>query len=118
MNQKIQQRQRPDREARIEHKIKLAAAHKDLRLRKQQQGLIAEPPKNSSPYTNSLCQWKTTEEEQEAREEAVSAQLGLLRNTLPVLLRRFSEIEDLRNPRKIKYKLTIIYLTYMFCVSP
>ncbi len=55
MNQKIQQRQRPDREARIEHKIKLAAAHKDLRLRKQQ-GLIAETPKNSSPYTNSLCQ--------------------------------------------------------------
>ncbi|KOR31848.1 hypothetical protein TI05_10990 [Achromatium sp. WMS3] len=54
--------------------LKLNAA-----LAKQQQGLIAEPPKNSSPYTNSLCQWKTTEEEQEAREEAVSAQLGLLR---------------------------------------
>jgi len=58
-----------------------------------------------------VCPWKTVEEEQAAREDAVAGQLGLLRARLPILLRRLAKIKDPRNPRKNVHKLTVVLLT-------
>ena len=100
---------RPNREARKEHKAKkLKAARKELRKRQREQGL-EEPPQ--SGYNNSQCPWKTVEEEQAEREDAVTGQLGPLRVMLPVLLNRLAKIKDPRNPRKNVHKLTVVLLT-------
>lgn len=101
---------RANREARKEHKAKLQEARCELRKRKLAQGLAEALPPGSSPYTNSLSAFKTEAEEQRGREDAVAAQLGLLRNELPMLLNRLSKIQDPRNPRKSVHKLTVILL--------
>jgi hypothetical protein len=49
-------------------------------------------------------------QEQQAREEAVSGQLRILRRELPRLLARLDTIPDLRHPRKCRHKLTVLLL--------
>lgn len=49
-------------------------------------------------------------QEQQAREEAVSGQLRILRRELPCLLVRLEQIPDGRNPRKCRHKLTVLLL--------
>jgi len=49
-------------------------------------------------------------QEQQAREEAVSGQLHILRRELPRLLERLEKIPDLRNLRKCRHKLTVLLL--------
>ena len=108
-------RSRPTREARKAHNAKVKAAQKELREQQEKQGIIPPTEKNSSPYSNGLSGLKTEAEEEAARQDAVAAQLGLLRNRLPILLRQLSKIEDPRNPKKSKHKLTVILLYGLLC---
>jgi hypothetical protein len=49
-------------------------------------------------------------QEQQAREEAVTGQLTVLRRELPRLLERLEKIPDLRDPRRSRHKLTVLLL--------
>ncbi len=49
-------------------------------------------------------------EEKQARLEAVTDQVNILRGKLPILLRRLRSIPDPRNPRKIKHQLTCLMI--------
>jgi hypothetical protein len=66
-------------------------------------------PANST-LPNRKCQWKTPEEEQLARQAITDGMLKVLRTLLPGLLVDLAEIEDPRNPHKIKHKLTVLLL--------
>ena len=64
----------------------------------------------ASVLANTLCQWKTTEEEQFARQQLSIDQLNVLRNQLPLILNGLKKIPDHRNPKKIKHKITVLML--------
>ena len=49
-------------------------------------------------------------QEQQAREEAVTGQLRILRRELPRLLAQLGKIPDFRSPRKCRHKLTALLL--------
>jgi hypothetical protein len=49
-------------------------------------------------------------QEQQAREEAVTGQLAVLRRELPRLLERLERIPDPRDPRRSRHKLTVLLL--------
>ena len=76
-----------------------------MRRQQREAGLI--PPAASSP-PNSKSRFQSTEEESAARTEAVSALILLMRQMLPVLLKRLGKIPDPRNPRKLKHRLTVL----------
>lgn len=67
-------------------------------------------PEALNPVTlpNRKCSYRSVEEEQEARQDAVEAQLNAWRALLPGILERFSRIEDPRRPGSIKHKLTVL----------
>jgi DDE_Tnp_1-associated len=76
-----------------------------LRQQQRDAGLIPHP--TSSP-SHSTSPFADLEEEGEARSAAVSALLLLMRQLLPVLLRRFAKIADPRNPNTLKHRLTVL----------
>jgi|GEM_PF-1837347 len=90
-------------------------AEKALRARQRAEGLKV-PFKAAMP--NRKCQYKTAEEEQRGRQDAVVEQVRVFRAKLPVLLRRLCKIKDPRNPKKVKHKLTVVMiygiLTFVF----
>ena len=51
---------------------------------------------------------QSIEEEGAARTEAVSGLILIMRQMLPVLLKRLGKIPDPRNPRKLKHRLTVL----------
>jgi hypothetical protein len=57
---------------------------------------------------NRTSSYATVEEEAAAREEAVTKQLEVIRSQFPILLARLAEIDDPRNPKKLKHKLTVL----------
>ncbi len=61
------------------------------------------------------------EEERSEREEAVTEQMRIMKGCLPVLLKRLAGIDDPRNPKKCKHKLTVLMiygiLTFVFQMS-
>ena len=59
---------------------------------------------------NAKSSYQSEQEEKHARMTAVSEQHRILQANLPVLLRRLSKIEDPRNAKKIKYKLTLVMI--------
>jgi len=59
---------------------------------------------------NPCSAYASVAQEQQAREEAVSGQLRVLRRELPRLLERLEKISDFRNPRKCRHKLTVLLL--------
>lgn len=71
------------------------------------------PPRTAS-ISNRLCPDSTEAEERAAREDAVAGQLGVFRALLPKLLKGLSKISDLRRPKKIKHKLTVVLLYGLF----
>jgi hypothetical protein len=99
--------QRPTREARKEHKQKRREAQQQLRTAQTQAGLV--PPRRASA-SNRLCPYQSEAEEQAAREAAVAGQLGVFRTLLPKLLRDLEKITDVRQPKKVKHKLTVVLL--------
>lgn len=82
--------------------------------RKKHQGELASTPKIAQK--NSTCEYKTVEEEFSARNEIATNQIKIIKSQLPGLLKQLSKIKDPRNPRKSKYKLTVlmIYGIFMF----
>ena len=91
---------------------------RDHRERLKQNG---ERLKSREAIPNMKCPYKTVEEEQDVREESVTKQLKIMRSRLPMLLKRLSQIPDPRNPKKSKYKLTVLMiygiLTFVFQMS-
>jgi hypothetical protein len=59
---------------------------------------------------NTVCPWKTPEEEQDARQHQSKEQLNVLRSQLPLILNGLKQIPDHRNPKKIKHKITVLML--------
>jgi len=59
---------------------------------------------------NTCSAYATVAQERQAREEAVTGQLRILRRELPRLLERLGNIPDRRHPRKCRHKLTVLLL--------
>jgi hypothetical protein len=99
--------QRLNRQRLNEEKKERRKAAKKLRQQQAAEGL---EPKARSTISNGTSEWKTVEEEKEARQEAVEEKLKMYRAVLPTLLKRFHKITDPRNPKTIKHKLTVLML--------
>jgi hypothetical protein len=101
------QSRRPGREEikRLTKEKKQAA--KQLRKRQVESGFVSPP---SAAMSNRKSEYETVEEERAARQKAVEEQIKIFRSMLPTLLRRFSEIKDPRNPKKLKHKLAVVML--------
>ena len=78
-----------------------------MREQQREAGLIAQPKPSPS---NSTSHFETIDEEGDARTEAVTTLILLMRQLLPVLLRRFAKIPDPRHPNKLKHRLTVLML--------
>jgi len=82
-------------------------AAKGLRKRQAAEGLESAP---TGTIGNGTSPWKTVEEEQQARQEAVEEQIQAYRSALPTLLKRLGKIRDPRNPKTIRHKSTVLLL--------
>ncbi len=88
-----------------QHREKERQARLALRQRQRAEGMT---PRVAPAMPNRTSSYTTVEEETTAREEAVTEQLKAMRSQLPNLLRRLAKIADHRNPKKVKYKLTVL----------
>ncbi|HAL65395.1 MAG TPA: DDE transposase family protein [Bacteroidales bacterium] len=70
--------------------------------------------KKSTSLPNRNCLWQTPEEEQTARQDVVKGIVNVFRALLPGLLTDLAKIQDVRNPKKIKHKLTVVLLYGLF----
>lgn len=103
---------RPNREAIKAQRKARKKAQRELRQRQQAEGFHL-PPTSSQP--NKTSSYKDVEEERTARTEAVVEQVKVFRAMLPILLKRLSKIDDPRNPKKNKHKLTVLLLYGILC---
>lgn len=99
--------QRPGRE-----EIKAQRRHKKqqekaLRARQREEGVLPPP---TATLPNAKSPYSSTAEERNARTEAATGQLAVLRQQLPPLLRRLGKIPDPRSPNRTKHKLTVLLL--------
>jgi hypothetical protein len=101
------QSQRPSGEEIKILKKKKKEADQALREKKEAEGLII-PSRPSVP--NRKSEYKSVEDEQEARQFAATEQARVFRAQLPGLLKRLSKIKDPRNPKKISHKLTLLMI--------
>jgi len=99
--------QRPSGEEIKILKKKKKEADQALRAKQKAEGLII-PRRPSVP--NRKSEYKSVEDEQEARHFAATEQARIFRAQLPDLLKRFSKIKDPRNPKKIRHKLTLLMI--------
>ena len=67
--------------------------------------------------SNRKCPYKNEEEERSARLDAVSQQVKVYRTMLPVLLKRLNKIEDTRNPKRIRHKMTVLLIYGILCFA-
>ena len=78
-------------------------------------------PSSHATITNHKCDYESVEVERTARNEALCEHVRIFRSKLPLLLTRLSKIEDPRNPKKVKHKLTVLMiygiLTFVFQMS-
>jgi len=93
-------------------KQELKRLRKKLRERKKAQGL---EPKATATLPNRTSDYENVEEEKQARVEAVTEQVKILRGKLPILLLRLRAIPDPRNPKKIKHQLTCVMIYGILC---
>ena len=77
----------------------------DKKLRQAQKGQSVKTTPGAA-ISNGKSRLKDVAQESQARQQAVSEQVRIFRNQLPVLLKRLSRIEDPRNAKKTKYQLT------------
>ncbi|TXL05339.1 hypothetical protein BMR08_16160, partial [Methylococcaceae bacterium CS2] len=63
-----------------------------------------------SGVSNKVSDLKTIEDEREAREDSLDAQLQAFRRLLPVWLKQLSSLNDPRQAKKIKHKLAVVSL--------
>ena len=105
---------RPGRAAIKEQRKARKKAQRELRQRQKAEGLS---PRSSSTLSNGKSPYKTVEEERAARVDATDQQLKVYRAMLPVLLKRLSKIPDLRQPRKVRHKLTVLLIYGILCFA-
>ena len=98
---------RPNRDMIKKQRRERKYAQKQLRQEQEKKGLI---PKPHASIANGKSRYETVEEEQEARITTVTLFHQVLKTNLPTLLKRLSKISDPRNPKKIKYRLTVIMI--------
>jgi hypothetical protein len=98
---------RPKREQ-IKAQIK-QRKHAQKKLRQDEKAKGLQAPSHAT-ISNGKCKYESIEQEYNARNEAVAEKMGIFRAKMPVLLKRLSEIEDPRNPKKIKHKLSTLML--------
>ena len=100
-----------DREKRVAARQQRRKAR--IALKRAQQR-AAQPPASERlrgvSSANATCSYQSTNEERQARQEAATQQLEILRRQWPVLERRLGQIEDLRNPKKLKHRLAVLML--------
>jgi len=99
------QSRRPNREEIKRQRKEKKKAQKALRERQKSEGLEA-PVQCCS--VNRKSDFKSTEEEREARLDAMGEQLRVFRSQWPILLKRLSRIRDPRNAKKVKYRLSLL----------
>lgn len=98
---------RPDRAA-----IKAQRRHK----KRQEQALGEQRrragrfPRTSAPLPNTCSAYASIDAEQQAREEAVSGQMRVLRRELPALLEQLGQIPNPRHPNKCRHRLSVLLL--------
>ncbi|MEI6972721.1 MAG: transposase family protein [bacterium] len=98
---------RANREEILNRRKETKRAQKALRKRLAEEGL-QQPAHNTT--SNGKSQYTSRAEEEIARHEASCGQLGVLRNHLPELLRRFEKIKDPRNTNRITHKISLLML--------
>lgn len=98
---------RRSNEAIKEKRQKKRVAQQALRERQETEGL---KPRKAPAQPNRKSDYETVEEEQQSRQQAVTAQLRVMRGLLPILLRRMGKIPDFRDPKKLKHKMTVLLL--------
>ena len=98
---------RPNREEIKQLRKDRKKAQKALRERQNSQGLV---PRNKPAMPNHKCEYETVEQEATARVDVATEQLRTYRSQMPTLLRRLAKIRDPRNPKKTKYKLTVLMI--------
>ncbi|MBW2334650.1 MAG: transposase family protein [Deltaproteobacteria bacterium] len=98
---------RPNRELIKAQRKRKKEAEKELRARQESEGLT---PSSNTTTSNCKSEFQTVEEEREARCDTVTEQVMIFRSKLPILLKRLSQIDDPRNPKKIKHKLTVLMI--------
>jgi hypothetical protein len=82
-------------------------AARELRRRQAAEDLLPLP---KAILENGKSEWKTVEEEKQARQETAEEQLRVYRSLLPRLLKRLAKIRDPRNPLLIRHKQTVLLL--------
>ncbi len=107
---------RPDNKAIQKAKKERKEKFEILRDKQKREGLI---PFSRPSIANRKSTYETVEDEQQGGNEAVTEFMRIFKNKLPVLLRRLKFIKDPRNPKKIKYKMTVlmIYGMLMFILQ-
>ncbi len=98
---------RPDDKAIQEANKDRRQLFEDLKKKQRHEGLT---PIRRPAIANRKSSYETVEEERQARNEAASDCMMVLRNKLPVLLKRLRNIKDPRDPKKIKHKMTILMI--------
>ncbi|MCP4374847.1 MAG: transposase family protein, partial [bacterium] len=78
-------------------------------MRQQQREAGLKPPCTATS-SNSTSNYNSVAEEHAGRNDAVSGLLQVMRQLLPVLLKRFAKIADPRNPKKLKHRLTVLMI--------
>jgi len=78
-------------------------------LRQQQREAGLEPQRTATA-SNRKSNYNSVEEENTGRNDAVIGLLLIMRQMLPVLLKRFAKINDPRNPKKLKHRLTVLMI--------
>lgn len=101
------QSRRPNREAVKEERKQRRRLQKELRKAQLAEGVAACP---GAVIANRKSTYETREEEQQERQEAVTEQVRIFRERLPILLESLAAIEDPRNPKKTKHKLTVLMM--------
>ncbi len=105
---------RPTREAIKKQRKEYKKAQKKLRKTQSAEGLIAP---SSATISNCKCKYTDIEEERDARLDALTHQIKAYRSILPVLLKRLSKIKDVRSPKKIKHKMTVLLVYGILCFT-
>jgi hypothetical protein len=98
---------RANREIIKQKRKEIKKAAKQLLQMQRAKGLT---PVVGPSISNAKSRYQSEQEEKHGRLTAVSEQHRILQANLPVLLRRLSKIEDPRNAKKIKYKLTLVMI--------
>lgn len=82
-------------------------AQRELRGRQEARGW---KPLRAPALPNRRSEYASVEEEREARQDATTEHLRIMRGQMPVLLARLAKIPDPRNPKKIKHQMTTLML--------